>query len=124
MRLPRVAYADDFKFVGNVAVHRRAVIQTEIDIEANWSTECKMPLSIVKSLVMYCGSHQPNYECSLNECKIKCVDSFSDLGVQRSLINGYTGHYQTIACKAAKVAGTLRHVFHNKKRELMRTAFH
>ena len=62
MPLPRVTYADEFTFIGNVAVHSRAVVQTEIDIVSNWSTEYKMPLSIEKSLVMQCGSHQTNYE--------------------------------------------------------------
>ena len=48
LRLPRAAYSDDFKFVGHVAVSR-AVIQTEIDIVANWSTAYKMLLSIKES---------------------------------------------------------------------------
>ena len=102
--------ADDFKFIGDVALHSRSVIQTEIDIVANWLAEYKMLLSVEKSLVMHSRSHQPNYEYSLNDCKMKCGDSLTDQGVQRFSINLYSGHYKAVAFKAAKVAGAIKHL--------------
>ena len=67
-------------------------MQNEVDTVDNWLTEYKMPLSNEKSLVMHYRSHQPVYEYSLNDCKLKCMDSLLNLGVKRSLDNGYSGH--------------------------------
>ena len=57
IQLPRVAYADDIKFVSDVALCSQAEIQTEINTVADWSEEYHMPLSLDKCSVMRCGLH-------------------------------------------------------------------
>ena len=55
IRLPRVAYADDFKFVSDVALCSQVEIQTEINTVADWSEEYHMSLSLDKCSEMHCG---------------------------------------------------------------------
>ena len=66
IRLPCVAYADDFKFVSDVALCSQAEIQTEISMVADWSEEYHMPLSLDKCSVIHCGLHQPLHNYVLN----------------------------------------------------------
>ena len=122
-RLPRVAYADDFKFVSDVALCSQAEIQTEINTVADWSEEYHKPLSLDKCSVMHCGLHQPLHNYVLNSCVMKTADALSDLGVTRTSDGGYSGHCEAIFQKASRVAGAIRHVFRCRRRELMWVAF-
>ena len=92
IRLPHAAYADDFKFVSDVALCSQAEIQTEINTVEDWSEEYHMPLSLNKSSVMHSGLHQPLHNYELNSCVMKTVDTLPDLGVTRTSDGGYTGH--------------------------------
>ena len=56
MKLPSIAFADDFKFVENITIYCHAGIQAEVDTVADWSEEISMPLSVGKSVVMHCGA--------------------------------------------------------------------
>ena len=62
MKLPRVAFVDDFKFVGDITIYSHAELQGEVDMVADWSEEMNMPLSVEKSVAMHCGAKQPNYD--------------------------------------------------------------
>ena len=119
MKLPSVAFADDFKFVGDITIYSHAEIQAEVDTVADWSEEMSMPLSVEKSVVMHCGAKQPHYDCTLYGESMKAVDSFTDLGVIRSSSEGYNGHCQAMVTKATKMAGAIRRVFRDRRRELL-----
>ena len=123
IRLPRVAYADDFKLVSDVVLCSQAEIQTEINTVADWSEEYHMPLSLDKCSVMHCGLHQPLHNYVLNSCVMKTVDTLPDLGVTRTSDDGYSGHCEAVFRKASSVAGAIRHVFRCRRRELMWVAF-
>ena len=54
-----VVFADDIKFVTDVAVSTKAEMQGDIDVVADWSKEYNMPLSIDRTVVMHGGRKQP-----------------------------------------------------------------
>ena len=55
MKLPSVAFADDFNFFEDITNCSHAEIQAEVDTVADCSEELSMPLSVEKSVVMHCG---------------------------------------------------------------------
>ena len=59
--LPHWAFADDFKFIADIAVHSRAIIKEEVNKIVQGSDERLMPLTFEKSDVMHCGVKQSNY---------------------------------------------------------------
>ena len=99
--------------------YRYAEIQAEVDKIADWSEEMSMPLSVEKSVAMHCGAKQPNYDYTLYGESMKAVDSFADLGVICSSSGGYSGHCQAMITKATKMAGAIRRVFRDRRRELL-----
>ena len=123
MKLPSVARADDFKFVGDITIYSHAEIQAEVDTVADWSEEISMPLSVEKSVVMHCGVKQSNYDYTLYCESMKAMDSFTDLGVICSSNGGYSGHCQAMVTKATKMAGAIRRVFWDRRHELLWVAF-
>ena len=54
---------------------------------------------------------------------MKAVDSFTDQGVIRSSSRGNGGHCQAMVTKATKMAGAIRRVFRDRRRELLWVAF-
>ena len=50
---------------------------------------------------------------------MKAVDSFTDLGVIRSSSGGYSGHFQAMVTEATKMAGAIRRIFRDRRRELL-----
>ena len=61
LRHSSVAFADDLKYVADVAISSRDDVQEDATTVENWSAEYGMPVSIEKSLVLHCGLHQPKY---------------------------------------------------------------
>ena len=122
-KLLSVAVADDFKFVGDITIYSHAEIQAEVDTVADWSEKMSMPLSVEKWVVMHCEAEQPNYDYTLYGKSVKAVDSFTDLGVIHSSSGGYSGHSQAMVTEAIKIAGALRRVFRDRKRELLWVTF-
>ena len=122
-RLSRVAYADDFKFVSDVALCSQTEILTEINTVADWSVEYHMPLSLDKCSVMHCGIHQPLHNYVLNNCVMKAVGTLPDFGVKCTSDGGYFDYCEIILRKASRVAGAIWHVFRCRRRELMWVAF-
>jgi hypothetical protein len=120
---PAVAFADDIKFVADVAVCSKDLVQADVNKVAFWSAEHHMPLSDDKSLVMHCGSHQPFNIYALHGKPLKIVDNFTDLGVQRSKNGSFSGHCQSLAARASKSAGAIRRAFRSTSRELLWPAF-
>ena len=55
MKLPSVAFADDFKFVEDITNCSHAEIQAVDGTVADCFEELSMPLSVEKSVVMHCG---------------------------------------------------------------------
>ena len=123
MKLSRVVFADDFKFVGDITIYSHAEIQAEVDAVAVWSEEMSMPLSVEKSVAMHCGAKQPNYDYTLYGETMKAVDSFTDLGVIRSSSGGCSGHCQAMVTKATKMAGAIRRVFRDRRCGLLWVTF-
>ena len=84
LRLHSFAYMDGFKSIACVAEHTLSVIQSEVNIVANWSKEFRMPLSIEKSGILHCGPHQSRNVYLLCGHVLPTVDTFVDLGVVRN----------------------------------------
>ena len=123
MKLLSVAFANDSKFVGDITFYCHAEIQAEVDKVADWFEEMSMPLSVEKSVVMHCGAKQPNYDYTFYSESMKAVDSFTDLSVIRSSSGGFSGHCQAMVTKTTKMAGAIRRVFRDRRRELLWMAF-
>jgi ribonuclease P/MRP protein subunit RPP40 len=109
--MPVVGYADDIKFLADVTVHTKSDVQTAIDALVCWSDDNNMPLSLPKTVVMHCGRHQPQHQYHIHGEPVMTVDSFVDLGVRRTSCATYSGHSQTVAAKASRVAGMIRRAF-------------
>jgi Reverse transcriptase (RNA-dependent DNA polymerase)/Endonuclease-reverse transcriptase len=123
LRLPAVAFADDVKYVADVAVHSQREVQAEIDTLADWSAEHDMPLSIEKCAVLHCGNGQQNFNYKIGDVFIPVVNSLVDLGLQRSSSCGYEGHCDMVASKASKLAGAIRRSFQLRVPQLLWPAF-
>ena len=108
------------KFVADVIVHTQHEVQKEVDKIVAWSFEL---LSIEKTILLHAGCHQPLHSYATHGSDIKSIDNFMDLGVQRSSCTGYSGHCEVVACKANRIAGTIRRAFPKKPREIMWPAF-
>ena len=54
---------------------------------------------------------------------MRAVDSFTHLGVICSSSGGYSGHYQAMVTKTTKMAGAIKRVFQDRRRELLWVAF-
>ena len=84
LKLPNWGFTDDLKFVSNVTVNSHETTQAEIDVVVLWSDERLMPLSLGKCGVMHCGKNQPCYEYYIRGNLLSIMESFKDLGDQRS----------------------------------------
>ena len=118
-----VAFADDVKFVADVAASAPAEVQGDIDVVANWSKEYNMPLSIDKTVVMHDGRKQPNNDYYLDGYNLSSRDSFSDLGVSRSANDSFSSYCLMTVNKANKLSGAIWRVFHSSDRRLLWPAF-
>ena len=116
-------HAGDFKFVGDINIYSLVDIQAKVDTVADWSEEISMLLFMEKSVVMHCEAKQPNYDYTLYGESMKAVDSFTDLGVIRSSSGSYSGHCQAMVTKVTKMAGAIRRVFRDRRREPLWVAF-
>ncbi len=123
LRLPTVAFADDVKFIADVAVYSQREVQADIDTLADWSEEHDMPLTIEKCAVLHCGHGQQNFDYKIRDVLIPVVSNLVDLGLQRSSNGGYEGHCDIIASKASKLAGAIRKSFQLKVPQLLWPAF-
>ena len=97
IKLPRVAYADDFKFISDAALCSQAEIQIEINMVTDWSEEYHMPFPLDECSVMHFSLHQPLHNYVLNSCIMKSVDTLPDLGVTRTSDGGYSGHCDAVS---------------------------
>ena len=61
LRSLSVAFADNVKFVADVAVRTREDVHVEVDTIIAWYDDQDMPLSIDKCLVLQCGRGQPQH---------------------------------------------------------------
>ena len=59
------AYADDLKFIANLAHHRLSLIQVNFDRIYDWSVSRGMPLSVETCLEVHLGNSNPRhaYQC-------------------------------------------------------------
>ena len=123
LRHSSVAFADDLKYVADVAISSRDDVQEDATTVENWSAEYGMPVSIEKSLVLHCGLHQPKYVYSFQSQVLRSADNLADLGVQRSSDGGYSVHCAYVVNKASKVSGAIRRVFRFSSQKLLWPAF-
>ena len=116
MRLSSVAFANDIKFVANMAVRTTEDVQAEVDTIAAWSDDHDMPLSIDKCIVLRSKRGQPQHPYYIKGAMIKSAVSMKHLGIMRSAGYGYEGQCQAIAAKANRIAGMIRHSFQQNPR--------
>ena len=81
---PSQAFADDFKFIADVIMHSKDIIQNEINIVVNWADERGTPLSIEKCCVLHCGPVQPCNVYHIKSTIIKATDTIIDLDIKSS----------------------------------------
>jgi hypothetical protein len=99
------AYADDLKLTPNLARHRPASIQTNINCVFSWSEARGMPLSMDKSLVVHCGVANPRHRYHCSSCLLPEADSIRDLGVTRSSDCTFREHVSLLAQRGRQLVG-------------------
>ena len=123
LKLPAWSFADDIKYLADVTVHGRDIVQADVDTIAQWSAEHLMPLTIEKCAVLHGGRKQPRHEYVLQGRSLASVDSFKDLGLVRTSDSSYTTHCETAAASASRAAGAIRRAFQLKAPQLLWPAF-
>ena len=111
IQLPAVAFADDLKFIADVIHHTAASVQEDVNIVADRANEHHTPLSVEKCGILHSGSHQPLNVYHLYNIPITVMDSFVDLGVERSSTVDYSLHNQNLVARACRAAGFIRRTF-------------
>ena len=104
-------------------MYSKEFIQDDVNTIADWAEANGTPLSIEKCCVLHCGSNQPFNEYHIKGCPIKSINSFTDLGIKRSVDSTYAEHCHDVVVKATKVCGIIRHVFHYRHQKLLLSAF-
>ena len=107
-KLPAIAYADDIKFVIDLASSSREEIDKDISVVWDWSVRMCMPLSLEKNTVCHLGSSNPLYVYKCGPGPIPVVDSFSDLGVMRSSDSCFNEHIARVVAKGRRLSGMCR----------------
>ena len=123
IQLPAVAFADDLKFIADVIHHTAASVQEDVNIVADWANENHTPLSVEKCGILHCGSHQPLNAYYLYNIPMTVMDSFVDLGVERSSTVNNSLHYQNLIARACRAAGFIRRTFRIHSKKLLWSAF-
>ena len=127
IRLPLAGFADDIKFLADVAIHSAEEVQTEINVVVDWSKENHTPLSAPKCGVLHCGVQPSPHKYVIEGTAMPSIDTFTDLGVRRTGAvmhsDHYREHYEHVVSAAAKKIGFLRQAFRSRARELMWPAF-
>ena len=108
IQLPAVAFADDLKFIVDVIRHTAASVQEDVNKVANWANEHHTPQFIEKCSILHCGNHQPLNVYHLYNIPMTVMDSFVDLGVERSSTVDYSLHYQNLVARTCRAARTFR----------------
>ena len=70
INLPSEAFANNLKFIIDVAINPRDAVQKEVNVLSDWATLHGMPLSVEKCTVLHCGPHQPNHTYYINSVAI------------------------------------------------------
>ena len=123
IQLPAVAFANDLKFIADVIHHTATRVQEDVNIVAKWANEHHTPLSVEKCGILHCGSHQPLNVYHLYNIPMTVMDSFVDLGVERSSTVDYSLHYQNLVARACRAAGFIRRTFRIHAKKLLWPAF-
>ena len=118
-----VAFADDGKFLADVAESNQVEVQIDIDNIDKWSSDNKIPLSLEKSLVMHVGCNLPMHSFHLQGNQLKTVDCYTDLGIIRSTKYGYRNYIDVLSTKASRTARMLCRAFQTSSRQLLWPAF-
>ena len=123
IKLPLQAFADDLKFVADVAVHSKAAVQSDVDTLCAWADYHGTPLSVEKCSVLHCGPHQPSNDYYIRSTALKSVNNIVDLGVKQTIDGKFSEHCQEIISKATRVCGMIRRVFHSGHQKLLWPTF-
>ena len=123
IKLPLQAFADNLKFVADVAVHSKAAVQSDVDTLCAWADYHGTPLSVEKCGVLHCGPHQPSNDYYIRSAVLKSVNNIVDLGVKRTIDGKFSEHCQEIISKATRVCSMIRRVFHSGHQKLLWPAF-
>ena len=121
--LPSETFADDLKFIIDVAINPRDAVQKEVNLLSDWATLYGTPLSVEKCTVLHCGPHQLNHTYYINSVAITSTDSVKDLGIRQSKDGTYTEHCNNVISWAASKCAVLRRIFPSRHRNLLWPAF-
>ena len=74
-----------------------------LDLVNGWSKDHRMPLSLNKSGVLYCGNNNPALQYILDGHPLAVMSHFKDLGVLRSKRTTYCDHINIVAAQSSKL---------------------
>ena len=74
LNIPTSTYADDLKFIANLAILRRSLIQANVDLVNDWSVSRGMLLFVAKSLVVHCENSNPRYSYQCGSVDLQEAD--------------------------------------------------
>ena len=123
IKLPGLAFADDYKMIADVCLLTQAEVQRAIKDVADRSDEVEMSLSIEKCGVLHGGTKQPLFDYVIKDAVLQTFETVKDLGIIRSASGSYSDHVRAVANKASRVAGAIRHAFFNSSPKLVWPAF-
>ena len=125
LHLPSFAYADDVKFVIDTTKHDLSLCQADLDIINRWSIIHHMPLSIEKCLLMHCGLHNPRRSYNLGGIPLHVADTVADLGIARTVAEGYSHHIKDVVMKASRsrASGMIQRAFRQRPEKIIWLAF-
>ena len=108
------AFADDLKFIVNLARNHLDFTQANINWIFDWSVSRGMPLCLDKCIVLHCGKSHPHHCYQYGNSFLPAATSFRDLGVIRSSDDTYTEHVFKVAQRGRQLIGQCFRAFQSR----------
>ena len=115
-------FADDPKIFNPSDNHH--LLQSDLNNLSLWSSIWQLPISYLKSNVLYLGNNNPKLNYDLNSHRLEGFETgCKDLGVFMSRDLNFSVHCANLVSKASKISGMLLRSFISKDRKLLIKAF-
>ena len=114
-------FADDTKIYRELSHDSdTSVLQSDLDSLEEWTRNWQVKFNPEKCENMRISYKQDkrNRQYYLSNARLKCVDSYKDLGVIMSRDLSWSNHVDTLVNKANKVLGLLKRTIGSKNREI------
>ena len=117
------AFADNLKCALPANEHGQTLGQAAVCVVQDYSHAHMMPLSIEKSLILYCGVNNVCHVYMLEGQPMPTINVFKDLGMLRSSHHHYYERITSLSASFRWFAGMIRWVFRSYDVDLLWTAF-